>query len=202
MSDITLDAIRTAAARLADAHQVTTARVAMLNDEIREAIAPIMLMHQRAIDQAATDEAAAHTALKRLVDGAPHLFTKPRSLTINGVRAGYKKAEDSLDWDEDDVLVARIKSLLLPSEAELLVRSREELVIDALSQLDDDKLKRLGVRRITGADNSFITIGDSDVEKTAKALIADAMRRQGEDDEPKARKGKAKTAKKRAGVSA
>lgn len=195
MSDITLDAIRKAAVRLADAHQVTTARAAMLQDEIREAIAPIMLMHQRALDQAAIDEADALKALKAMVDGAPHLFAKPRSLTINGVRAGYKKAEDSLDWADDEVLIARIKALLLPSEAELLIRNREELVIDALTQLDDDKMKRLGIRRITGADNSFITIGDSDIEKTAKALIADAMRRQGEDDEPKARKGKAKAKK-------
>lgn len=191
MSIPTIDEIRRAADRLAVAHTATTARAALCQDEIKAAIQPIYDRHRAGMDAAAEEEAAAHRALMGLLEAAPQLFDKPRSICVNGVRAGYRKAEDSLDWGEDAALIKRIRALL-PSHADLLIRTEENVVIDALAQLSPAAHQKLGISRITGADNPFITIGAADVEKLAQALIADAIRRQGEDDKPKERKGKAK----------
>lgn len=187
----TLDDIRRAADRLAVAHTATTARAALCQDEIKAALVPIYARHRDGLDAAADEEAAAQRELMALLEAAPQLFKKPRSLTINGVRAGYRKAEDTLDWADDEALIKRIRALL-PEQAPLLICTEERLVIDALAQLEAGDLRALGVRRVTGADNPFVTVGSADVEKLAQALIADAIRRQGEDDAPKARKGKAK----------
>lgn len=194
---ITLDQIRLAADRLAVAHTATTARAGLLQDEIKAAIAPIYARHRGSLDAAADEEAAAHRALMALLEGAPQLFVKPRSLAINGVRAGYRKAEDQLDWGDDDALIKRIRALL-PKQADILIRTQETLVIDALAQLDADAHRSLGIARISGADNPFITVGSADVEKLAQALISDAMRRQGEDEKPPVKKGKAKAKSKEA----
>lgn len=192
MKEITLDSIRAAAERLAAAHVATTARASLLQDEIKSAVAPIYERHRSGLDAAAEEEALAREDLQQLLDAAPQLFKKPRSLIINGVRAGYRKEEDSLYFADEKAVIARIRALF-PDQADLLVRSEESLVLDALPQLDAKARGAVGISLITGADRSFITIGDSDVEKLAKTLIADAIRRVGEEDAPpKAKKGKAK----------
>lgn len=190
----TLDEIRQAADRLAVAHAATTARAALCQDEIKAAIEPIYTRHRDGLDTAADEEAAAHRALMSLLEAAPHLFVKPRSLSINGVRAGYRKAEDTLDWGDDEALIKRIRALM-GEQSDLLIRTTENIVADALGQLDVKQLRALGVSTISGADHPFITVGSADVEKLAQALLADAMRRQGEDDKP-AKKGKAKVSAK------
>lgn len=192
MTTITLDNIRASAERLAAAHVATTARASLLQDEIKTAVTPIYERHRSGLDAAAEEEARARDDLQQLLEAAPQLFKKPRSLVINGVRAGYRKEEDSLDFADEKAVIARIRALY-PDLADLLIRSEESLVLDALPQLDAKARRSVGISLITGADRSFITVGDSDVEKLAKTLIADAIRRVGEEEAPaKGKKGKAK----------
>lgn len=190
--DITLDNIRAAAEQLAAAHLATTARAGLLQDEIKTAVTPIYGRHRAGLDAAAEEEALARETLQQLLDAAPQLFKKPRSIAINGVRAGYRKAEDSLDFADEKAVIARIRALL-PDQADLLIRTEESLVADALPQLDAKALRSIGISQVSGADQSFISLGDSDVEKLAKILISDAIRRGGEEEAPaKGKKGKIK----------
>lgn len=191
MSEITLVEIRAAAERLAQAHQASAASAALLQEELRQAIQPIYTRHQAHLDHTAAEEAHAYSVLEDMIAGAPHLFGKPRSLSVDGVRCGYRKEADTLDWDDDAGVIARIRALY-PDQADLCVRTQESLVVDAIEQMGAIEHRRLGIRRIDGADQHFITIGDSDVEKIARLFIADAQRRQGEDEAPKKKKGKAK----------
>jgi hypothetical protein len=189
--EITLATIRTAAERLAAAHVATTARASLLQDEIKTAVTPIYDRHRTGLDAAAEEEARARDELQQLLEGAPQLFTKPRSFVINGVRAGYRKEEDSLFYADETAVIARIRALI-PDQADLLIRTEESLVADALPQLDGNARRRVGISLITGVDRAFITIGDSDVEKLARTLIADAIRRVGDEEAAPKKKGKAK----------
>jgi len=188
---IALEDIRAAAQRLANAHNDTAGTAALLNAEIKAAIAPILDRYKGTIDTYAVAEAASRARLDCLLTDAPNLFVKPRSLAVDGVRCGYLKAPDTLDWDDDEIVIARIKALR-PDLAPLLIRSRESLVVDALTGLDAKTLIAFGIRTITGVDASFITVGDNDAEKLTRIVIAAAADRQGEDATPKAKKGKAK----------
>lgn len=190
--EITLDSIRTAAERLAAAHVATTARACLLQDELKLAMTPIYERHRAGLDAAAEEEAAAKEKLQALLEGAPQLFTRPRSIVINGVRAGYRKDEDTLYFSDEKAVIGRIRALL-PDQADLLIRNQESLVIDALPQLNANDRRRVGISLVTGVDRLFITVGDSDVEKLARTLIADAIRRMGDDETgPKGKKAKAK----------
>lgn len=191
LPEISLTEIRAAAERLAQAHQASAASAALLQEELRQAIQPIYSRHQAHLDHTAAEEAHALSVLEGLIAGAPHLFAKPRSLSVDGVRCGYRKEADTLDWDDDAAVISRIRALY-PDQADLCVRTQESLVIDAVEQMGAIEHRRLGIRRIEGADQHFITIGDSDVEKIARLFIADAQRRQGEEEAPKKKKGKAK----------
>lgn len=192
--NITLADIRAAAENLANRHNDTSGCAALLQAEIKGAIAPILANYKATLDGYAAAEADAYHQLDQLLIAAPQLFGKPRSLTIDGVRCGYMKAADSLDWDNDAAVITRIKALK-PDLADVLIRTQESLVVDALAGVDSKDLVTFGVRTITGADNSFITVSDNDAEKLTKLVIAAANSRQGEEDKPKAAKGKAKVGK-------
>ena len=191
---ITLADIRFLAERLSAAHNDTTGCAALMQAEIKNAIAPILARYKTTLDGYAAAEAAAHAVLTDALACSPHLFVKPRSLAVDGVKAGYRKAEDTLDWDEDEVVARRIGALL-PQHYDLLVRTQVSLVVDALVTLDAENLRRIGVRTVTGADSHFITVGDNDAEKLTKLVIAAAAARQGDDDKPRTAKGKAKAGK-------
>lgn len=190
MSEIT--EIRAAAKLLAAAHLESITRASTLQAALSAAITPIYRAHQAGIDAAAEEESAAKANLQLLVDAAPQLFKRPRSITVDGIKCGYRKDDDRLDWDDEANVIARI--LVLPelkSMAQVLVRTEQALNIGALSELSADQRRQIGVRRIDGVDQSFITFGDTDVDKVMKAILADASKRQG-DDEPAKKKGKAK----------
>lgn len=191
---ITLADIRVAAEHLSARHNDTTGCAALMQAEIKSAIAPILERYKATLDTYAAAEAASHAALTELLVCAPHLFVKPRSLAVDGVKAGYRKAEDTLDWDDDEVVARRIGALL-PQHYDLLVRTQVSLVVDALVTLDAENLRRIGVRTVTGVDSHYITVGDNDAEKLTKMVIAAAAARQGDDDKPRAAKGKAKVGK-------
>lgn len=191
---ITLADIRAAAQNLANRRNDTLASSTLLNAEIKSAIGPILERYQDTLDTYASAEAAAMKALDDLLAAAPHLFIKPRSLTVDGVRSGYKREPDMLDWADEADVIGRIKSLR-PDLVPLLVRTVETLVVDALGGLEADDQRAFGIRTVTGIDRRFITLGDNDVEKITKAIVTDATRRQGEDEAPAKARGKAKVGK-------
>ncbi|MDO8931851.1 MAG: hypothetical protein Q7U97_05610, partial [Rhodocyclaceae bacterium] len=176
-SNIDLAAVRAAAQRLANAHNDTTAAAALLNAEIKSAAMPILERYAPTVDAYAAAEAKAHAVLEGMLIAAPHLFKTPRSVTVDGVRVGYKKEPDSLDWDDEAAVIARIRSLK-SALAPTLIRSQESLIHAALEGLAAADLPALGIRQITGADASFITINDNDAERMVKTIIADAIKRQ------------------------
>lgn len=189
---ITLADIRTAAERLAGANREMTVRAKAQEEAIAVLVAPIAERHRPGLEAAAEERARAHEDLMALLERAPALFQgKKRSLTVDGVRAGYRKQEDTIDWEDDAQVIQRIRSLLPDMEA-VLIRTEESLVVDALAQLDATTQRQIGARRLPGIDQPFITLGESDVDKLVKTILASIASRVGEEDSQKPRKGKAK----------
>lgn len=188
----TLADVRAAAEHLANAHREMTIRAQAQEAEIAALVAPVAERHRSGLEAAAEERARAHETLMGVLEASPQLFVgKKRSLSVDGVRAGYRKQEDGLDWADDAQVIQRIRALLPELEA-TLIRTEETLVVDAVAQLDAAIHRKIGVRRVPGIDQPFVTVGDSDVDKLVKTILASISARVGEDDAPKARKGKAK----------
>lgn len=195
MHEIKLTDIREAAQRLADAHRLSTDLASKLENELADAIKPVYERHRSGIDLAVADEALKLAELQQLIDASPNLFEKPRSLAIDGVRLGYRKQEDGIDFDSEEAVIQRIRALPdLADLSQVLIRVEEHLNRDAIDLLNANQRRRVGIRSVTGADQSFITYTDTDVKKLTKAIMSDAAKRQGEEEAPK----KAKVAKRKA----
>lgn len=192
MADITLADIRAAAQRLAQANLEMTIRAKAQEDEISALVVPVADRHRAGLEQAAEERARAHEALMGMLEASPHLFNgRKRSLNVDGVRAGYRKQEDWLDWGDDEQVCRRIHSLLNDQE-DVLIRTTYSPVVDAIAQLDATTLRQIGVRRVPGIDQPFITIGDSDVDKLVKTILVSIASRIGEEDSQKSKKSKAR----------
>lgn len=187
---ISLNDIREAAQNLANRNNDLTATAAIMNAEIKAAIGPVVEKYRETLDSYAAGLTAAQAKLMAMMESSPHLFVKPRSMTVDGISCGFRKANDSLDWDDDQIVIDRIAALM-PERYTLLVREVRSLIVDALSGLSDDERVKIGVRTVTGVDVAYIKIGDNDVEKIAKLVVADATARQGEDEKATQKRGKA-----------
>lgn len=189
----TLDQIRDAAAVLAAAARNVENVAREQEAAIRAAIAPIIESRRQLLDLALKRRIDAEETLQTMLNQAPQLFVKPRSLSIDGVKCGYQKSQDGFEWGDEQLVIDRIKALV-PDKVDLLIRTEQSLVVDAIGQLDAALLPRLGITQKKGVDAVFIKIGESEVEKLARAIIAEAAKRREDEAVPKPRRARAKAA--------
>jgi hypothetical protein len=114
-----------------------------------------------------------HDALKALIEDAPELFKKPKTVTFHGVRMGYMKGKGGIVWDDGDAVVSAIQKYL-PEQAEALIRWTGKPLKEAINQLDVAALKKIGCRVVDTGETVFIKPVDSAVDKMVDALLKDA----------------------------
>lgn len=126
----------------------------------------------RGIRSALSEFTNAHDALKIAVGDSRSLFEKPKTRVMHGIRVGFMKQKGKTTVEDEASTIALIKKLF-PEQAEVLVRSKESVVKDALSQLSAKDLKRLGVSITEDADAVTIKPVDDALDDLIDALISD-----------------------------
>ena len=153
----------------ADARESLTALVTELTGAIESMKRQALPDIKRAVARAAGH----HDALKGLIEAAPELFVKPRTVTLHGIRVGYVKGKGGIAWDDADAVVAAIQRHL-PEQAEALIRWTAKPLKEAINQLDVSELKKIGCRVVDTGDQIVIKPVDSEVDKLVDALLKDA----------------------------
>lgn len=161
--------IETRAKKYAEARERVAAIVTDLNGGIEALKRAELPRLKKAIAVAAEH----HDALKDLIDGAPDLFQKPKTVTFHGLRLGYMKGKGGIVWDDGDAVVAAIQKYL-PDQAEALIRWTGKPLKEAINQLDVATLKKIGCRVVDTGEQVFIKPVDSAVDKMVDALLKDA----------------------------
>ncbi|MEW5893352.1 MAG: host-nuclease inhibitor Gam family protein [Pseudomonadota bacterium] len=161
--------IETRAKKYAEAREHLAGIVAALNDGIEA----LKRDHMKRLKKAVADAAERHDALKALIEDAPELFVKPRTVVFHGIKLGYQKGKGKIEWDDADQVVRLIKKHF-PEQADVLVATTERPAKDALAQLTAAELKKLGISVTDGGDAVFIKPADSAVDKMVDALLKDA----------------------------
>jgi hypothetical protein len=153
----------------ADARGHLTAIVERLNDKLERA----KRAEIGAIKGAVAVAKARQAKLQAAIEAEPALFGKPKTQIFHGVKVGYRKGSGKIEWEDDAVLVARIKKLLPAAQAELLIQTKEKPIAKALADLDAADLKRLGVTVEDTGEVVVIKPVDGDVDKLVAALLKD-----------------------------
>ncbi|AQW30515.1 host-nuclease inhibitor Gam family protein [Ralstonia syzygii subsp. celebesensis] len=165
----TLASIETSAKTYAEARASLAEIVAAMNDGIEA----LKREHLPALKRAVTRAAARHDELKALIDDAPDLFVKPRTIIFHGVKLGYQKGKGGIAFDDATQVVKLIRRHL-PEQADVLIAVKEAPAKDALAQLSAADLKRIGCTVIETGDAVVIKPTDSEVDKMVDALLKDA----------------------------
>jgi hypothetical protein len=113
---------------------------------------------------------ASYTALAAAIDQSRDLFASPKTLEIDGIKFGLRKAKGKMTWDDEEAVIRRIK-MLPDHEAMGLLRVKEAPDKAALERLPAAILKRLGVAIHEDSDAVLITSPESEVEKLAAAFL-------------------------------
>ena len=166
----TMQEIEKLAAQMAAARDALTGAYLAEQEEIQE----IKNGYLKRIRNLTAYFKAAHALVIKAVAAAPELFEKPRSVILHGIKAGFQKGKGSIDWDDDDKLVARIEKLFTAAEAEILIKTTKKPIVSAIADLDGAELKKLGVTVEGTGDVAFAKLADSDTAKMIKALLKDA----------------------------
>lgn len=115
---------------------------------------------------------AAHADLKAAVEESPHLFNKPKTRVMHGIKVGFVKQPGKLEISDGDAVVRLIRKHF-PEQAEALIKTTETPVKGALVNLTAADLKRIGVSLTNDVDAVVIKPVDGELDKLIGALIND-----------------------------
>lgn len=161
--------------------EAQAAATAAARDDLAQAIGGL----QAAIDALKAEHAPAlrahlsayntqQEALRGLLEDAPELFQRPRTVVFHGLKLGYQKGKGGLAIEDDARCVQLIKRHFA-DQAEVLIRTTEKPARDALAQLSAAELKRLGVHIVQADDQVVLKAVDGDIDKLIKALTGDPL---------------------------
>jgi hypothetical protein len=145
--------------------ELVTALQAGIDALKRRRISKIKAAVNKAVDT--SDE------LVHLINESPELFTKPKSVTLHGIKLGYQKEKGKIEF-EDPAQVIKLIRKHYPELAETLIITEENPAKKALNNLTAEQLKKIGVTVTSDTDVVFIRPADSDVDKIVSALIKGA----------------------------
>lgn len=121
---------------------------------------------RRALNRATEIEAQ----LRALVEMAPDLFARPKTVILHGIRLGFMKGNGGIVWDDADAVVAAIQKHL-PDQAETLIRWAGKPIKEAINQLDVATLRKIGCRVVDTGEEVFVKAVGSALDKMVDALI-------------------------------
>ncbi len=147
--------------------------LADLIGELNDEIDALTRERMPVIKKLATRVAAQHTDLEAAITAAPHLFQKPRTITLHGIKCGFRKNEGRIEFDDPDLVVKKIYQNFDAPEPYLRIVTQPNK--EALATLPGADLKRLGCRIVDTTDVVVIKPADSDIEKKINTFLKTAL---------------------------
>jgi len=152
-----------------DARDVLAERVQTLHDELEAAKRRKLLGIRNAVAAVAEARDRLHAA----IEAAPHLFEKPKTIVIGGVRVGFAKGKGKIEWEDDEQVVKLIRKHF-GDRFDELVKTTEKPRKGPLNELSVAELRRLGITVEETGDQVVIKPTDTAVDKLVKTLLKEA----------------------------
>lgn len=151
-------------------YEKASAALEQLIADLEKDLEAVKQKHLRGIKRQAGEVANLEADLHSLIESAPHLFTKPRTVTVHGVKVGFTLSAGRLEFDDEETVISLIKKFR-KDDADLFIRTTEQVNKDALKTLTAEDLKRLGCVIEGAGDVVVLKRVAGEVEKLINKLI-------------------------------
>lgn len=148
-----------------------SAELESLISDLEADLAEVKQKHLAKLKRQAKSVANAQADLHSLIERAPGLFIKPRTITIHGVKVGFTGTKGTLEFDDEATVIALIKKVF-KADAEIYIRKTEAVDKNALRTLTEAELAKIGCRIDGAGDVVILKRTAGDVEKLLNKLIA------------------------------
>jgi hypothetical protein len=171
LPEITLADLESGCKAYAAARQELAQAIDALNADIDEA----KRRHGAAIMAALAQHNTLREGLLQAVTDAPEaIFVKPRTYQFHGIKVGRQKAPGGLRFDNEDARTVELILEHFPDQAEVLVRTKKTPNREALEELTEEDLAKVGVRNVEAGDAVVCRAIATDLDKLIKALSGDS----------------------------
>lgn len=160
--------------RNASIYAQSRARLSVELDGLREELEAVKKRRIKEIKQRAANAAEDEARLRSLVEGNPHLFEKPKTITLHGIKCGYRTSNGRIVFADGDMVVKLIKKHLGEKE-DILVRKFEEVNKNALKTLTGPELAKIGCSIEGAGEQVVVAAADDEVDKLVGKLIQDMV---------------------------
>ena len=140
--------------------------------EIEDQVARIKRVNIAKLRRRAGKAKEAHDALLNALRESPALFDRQKTRVFHGIKVGYRKQPGALTWQDDEKVIAKIRQLFA-DQTDVLIKTTEKPVRDALAQLPADSLKRLGITVADTGDVPVIKSVIGDLEKLIDTWVGE-----------------------------
>ena len=144
-----------------------------LTDELTVQTRSVVKRRMRRLTTLTTQVNITREALLEAVRDCPELFITPRSRQFDGVKIGFRKEQDKLNFDESTTIGLVRKHM--KDQANALIKTKESLIVSAAKNLDRKEQAKVGIGVIEGEDQPFVNSGIVDIGKLIDALISQAL---------------------------
>ena len=154
------------AAAFSGAHQEFVA----LGTELEADLAHLRQRYAARIRRGTAKVADTHGALSAGITNAKHLFARPKTLVLHGIKVGYQKGKGGIVFGDPDTVVRLIEKHFA-DQADLLLHIKKCPNKEALEKLTVAELKRLGCEVADAGDRIVIKPMDGEVAKLVAGLL-------------------------------
>lgn len=175
---MSLDPIDAKARVYSEARDRLAASVAELNEAIaalKRNQLPVIKRHLRRAFELENE-------LRAMVEANPHLFVKPRTVVLHGVKLGFQKGIGGISFDDPEH-VCKLIQKKLPELADVLIKNEPKPIKKALQQLTVQQLRAIGCQVEEAGDRVVVKAVDSAVDKLVSALLKGIADEAGLDEE-------------------
>jgi hypothetical protein len=122
--------------------------------------------------------------LEAMIEISKDCFKSPKTLVLQGVKVGFAKGKGKITWAKDQIanIVKQIKKIF-PEQADVLIKTEEKPIKEALGNLPANDLRRLGVTVTEAGDHVVVKMADSDIDKFITAFLKETNGDQFDEDD-------------------
>lgn len=146
-----------------------------IKEQLNEELDTVQSKYIEDIKQASCEAGESYQMLLTLINDAADLFKDKQSMSIAGVKFGYRKKTGKIEISNEEYTINKIKELYGES-ADAYLNTKVSVFKKAIDKLPADVLQKLGISITSNSLEVFIKLVDDEVQKLIENIVKESAK--------------------------